>query len=48
VDSIDPKIRGAFEAMVLAPMFAPFEQNLGPVGSTVFESVLTDLLERGR
>jgi len=43
----EPKVQGALEAIVLAPMFESFEQSLGPVGSTAFEGVLTHLLERG-
>ncbi|HEY5258583.1 MAG TPA: flagellar hook-basal body protein [Candidatus Baltobacteraceae bacterium] len=48
VDSAaDPHVTGAFEALLLAPMFSTFEQSLGPVASTVFESTLANLLERG-
>jgi hypothetical protein len=47
VDNVDPKVEGAFEAMIFSPMFASLERGLGPLGSTAFESALTQLLERG-
>jgi hypothetical protein len=33
--------------MVLAPIFSSFEQGLGPIGSTAFEGVLAQVLDRG-
>lgn len=47
MDNVDARVEGAFEATILAPAFESFEQTLGPIGSTVFENALTQLLERG-
>lgn len=37
-----------FEAMLLQPLFEPLENEMGPVASTLFTSMLEKKLEQSR
>ena len=45
-DASHQKFNAIFEAMLLQPLFEPLEESMGPVASTAFSSMLTQLLER--
>jgi hypothetical protein len=41
------RVLHALEASIFAPAMKPFEESLGPVGSTVFASVLQRCFDAG-
>jgi hypothetical protein len=39
-------VTATFEAIVLQPLFEPLENEMGPIASTVFTSMLEKMLEQ--